>query len=176
MLNYVDLCWFMLFYVDLCWFMLIYFDLASSYPSVLYALHLLLAPKACYDAWSECVIEVFSIPKLSFLNSGIDFSQLHNSGIELCQFLNGVFVWKGRRWGLALRQYLFWGGRGFGTGRCGFASVRNEIYAPAASSRPFSESLILNPSPQQFFFKKNIIPYPSPGRAIDTRMIPLCFT
>ena len=106
MLNYVDLCWFMLFYVDLCWFMLIYFDLASSYPSVLYALHLLLAPKACYDAWSECVIEVFSIPKLSFLNSGIDFSQLHNSGIELCQFLNGVFVWKGRRLGLALRQYV----------------------------------------------------------------------
>ena len=106
MLNYVDLCWFMLFYVDLCWFMLIYFDLASSYPSVLYALHLLLAPKACYDAWSECVIEVFSIPKLSFLNWGMDFPQLHNSGIELCQFLNGVFVWKGRRLGLALRQYV----------------------------------------------------------------------
>jgi len=84
MLNYVDLCWFMLFYVDLCWFMVIW--LQNSVFSI---------PELTFPdsgiAFSRFRNWVFSIPKLICLNSGMDFPELHNSGIEFSRFRNWVF-------------------------------------------------------------------------------------
>ena len=118
MLIYVDLCCFMLIYVGLYWFMVIYVDL-YWFMLIKFRAHIYrhwnghamaeasIRSSGPGNVYGAVLVSSFESPIVfSFLNSEIDFPQFHNSGIELCQFLNGVFVWKGRRLGLALRQYV----------------------------------------------------------------------